>query len=220
MRQEHPPPGGWFELTITTPKVKAGRAGGPHRPLDSRESPLGWVHWAACQSRALLPGGWGVRPPSQPHGQEEEPAMPFWAGQGGVCSAKAAKLLFNLVWALHSLPPCSSQLPGMRVGPGWGSQFLTPSDGIKAPPRPPWRWRNFPAHCSWAGPGPGSGRWQAGGGERATFCVRGLPALLCAGDLPRQEPARWLRERSLQPARPGEPTNPLSHRQGNRCWPW
>lgn len=107
VRQEHPPPEGWFELTVTTPEVKAGRAGGPHRPLDSRESPLGWVHGAACQSRALLLGGWGIRPPSQPHGHEEEPAMSFWAGQGGVCSAKAAKLLRS-TWCGH----CTACLPG------------------------------------------------------------------------------------------------------------
>ena len=158
VRQEHPPPGGWFELTITTPKVKAGRAGGPHRPLDSRESPLGWVHWAACQSRALLrEGGASDHLPSPRAGGRASHALLGRAGWGLLCQGLKAAM-FNLVWALHSLPPCSSQLPGMRVGPGWGSQFLTPSDGIKAPPRPPWRWRNFPAHRSWAGPGPGSGR--------------------------------------------------------------
>lgn len=211
-----------------TPEVKAGRAGGPHRPLDSRESPLGWVPWAACQSRALLPGGWGLRPQRVsdhlPSPMGTWKSQPCPSGQGRLGSAPLPRLqslcVRKMVWELHSLSLCSSQRPGMRVGPGRGSQCLMPSNGIRAPPRPPRRWRYLPAHCSWAGPGPGSGRWHAGGGERGTFCVLSLPALLCPGDPPRQELALWFRERSLQPARPPEPTDPLSHRQGNHRWLW
>ena len=112
-----------------TPEVKAGRAGGPHRPLDSRESPLGRVPWAACQSRALLPGGLGsqapegVRPPSQPHGHMEEPAMSFWAGQAGVCSSAKAAEPLCLEDGVGAAQPVSLFLPTPRdEGGAWTGQ--------------------------------------------------------------------------------------------------
>lgn len=207
VRQEHPPPGGWFELKVTTPEVKAGRAEGLYRPLDSRESPLGRVYWAACQSRALLPGRWGLRPQRVsdhlPSPMGTWKSQPCPSGQGGLGSAPWPRLqslcVWKMVWALHSLPLCSSQHPGMRVGPGGGSQSLTPSNG-EGPTQASLEAEELPCSLQLGGAWPGSGRWLAGGGERGPFCVLSLPAVLCPGDLPHQEPARWFRERSLQPA--------------------
>ena len=70
-----------------------------------------------------------------------------------------------------------------------------------------------------------------GGGEQGTFYRLGLPALLCAGDLPHQEHAPGatgsgntacsLRGQPSQagPAHQSHP-DPQSHRQGNHFWLW
>lgn len=107
--------------------------------------------------------GWGgtsegIRPPSQPLQARRRAGQVLLGGVGwGLLLGQSAETLC-LEHSVGAAQLTSLFLPTLRdAGTGQGVQFLTPFSGIRAPPGPPWRWRNFPARHGWTGRGPGLG---------------------------------------------------------------